>query len=296
MTDIAFSSPQAPVQVIPDDQGGYFSPFKATPSDCEKFVVSDKLGSLTLLEQDSKSGIWKTIPLVQPSLEKTIEVPSYMTQIRPMDANSAPLAAHPLLLRASGDVSILVNGRPVLATPAGVSVITDQSGLLTLTVPTEDISTHTFSVSNTTFQTSTPKSLEVDPSEKINKKLSKISKKEDLDITLPDGTGLLDNTKLTHDQIDAVARTISAAMKRRSDIVSGGSTPSMPLQSCYGFNAESIMQQAQSGVIDMIWVSIASPQEPYSKESLLWDFVANRDAFREHGTGWKDKSRKLTLS
>lgn len=242
-----------PVQVIPEGQGGYFAPFKAAAPDPDKFIVSGDHGSLTLLEQDRLSGIWKRVPLIQPSLDKTIEIQSYMTQIRPLDAKKAPLVSHPLTLRASGEVSVIVNGRAVIANKEGVIVKTDQTGLLMLTVPTNDISTHTFSISDT----GTEKSLIIDPAHKINKKLSGIKTGQDLNITLPDGTKLLEGTKLKPEEINSVAKTISYAMNRRKEIADGKSAESPPLESCIGFNTAAIVEDLQggaaSGVIDMLW-------------------------------------------
>ncbi|KAI9930163.1 hypothetical protein MW887_011973 [Aspergillus wentii] len=248
MTDLDFQSPDPPVQVVPDQQGGYFAPFKATSSSCEAFVFANNVGNLSMLEQDAKSGVWKTIPLIQPSLDKTIQMQSYMTQIKPLNASGGPLINHPVILQASGDTSVIVNGRSVLATRKGISVRTDQTGLLTLTVPTDDISTHTFTVTDASKASTQSTQKFVDPAHKINQKLSKIQHKEDLNIDLGPGKGkLLDGTKLTPEQIEQVAGNIHQAMKTRDSIAQGKTPSSMALESCYGFNAEHIIQGAGSG-------------------------------------------------
>ncbi|CDM32792.1 unnamed protein product [Penicillium roqueforti FM164] len=248
MTDLDFQSPDPPVQVVPDHQGGYFAPFKATSSSCETFVFANNVGNLSMLEQDAKSGIWKTIPLIQPSLDKTIQMQSYMTQIKPLNASGGPLVNHPVILRASGDTSVIVNGRSVLATEKGISVRTDQTGLLTLTVPTDDISTHTFTVTDASKASTKSTQKFVDPAHKINQKLSKIQHKEDLNIDLGPGKGkLLDGTKLTPEQIEQVAGNIHQLMKTRDSIAQGKTPSSVALESCYRFNAEHIIQGAGSG-------------------------------------------------
>lgn len=256
MTDLDFQSPDPPVQVVPDHQGGYFAPFKATSSSCETFVFANSVGNLSMLEQDAKSGIWKTIPLIQPSLDKTIQMQSYMTQIKPLNASGGPLVNHPVILRASGDTSVIVNGRSVLATKKGISVRTDQTGLLTLTVPTDDISTHTFTVTDASRASTKSTQKFVDPAHKINQKLSKIQHKEDLNIDLGPSKGkLLDGTKLTPEQIEQVAGNIHQLMKTRHSIAQGKTPSSVALESCCGFNADHIIQGAGSGVKDMLWES-----------------------------------------
>ncbi|KID73988.1 uncharacterized protein G6M90_00g032490 [Metarhizium brunneum] len=151
-----------------------------------------------MLEQGKSSQIWKPVPIIQPSLDKVIEVQSYMTQIKPISVLGAPLLNYPVILRSSGEMSVIINGRGVVATNAGVAVMTDQSGLLTLTVLTDDILTPKFTVTDALPGSESAKSLAVDPADKINQRLCKLKHKEDLDIDLGPGQGkLLDGTKLT---------------------------------------------------------------------------------------------------
>ncbi|EFY95145.2 hypothetical protein X797_010128 [Metarhizium robertsii] len=255
MTDTHFGVPDpVAVQVVPDHQGGYFAPFKSTPSACEAFVFANNVGNIAMLEQGKSSQIWKPVPIVQPSLDKVIEVQSYMTQIKPISASGAPLLNHPVILRSSGETSVIVNGRGVVATNAGVAVMTDQSGLLTLTVPTDDISTPKFSVTDASPGSESAKSLAVDPADKINQRLCKIKHKEDLDIDLGPGQGkLLDGTKLTPQEIEEVAGCIHEAMKTRRSFDRGETPYTVPLEDSRGFHAQEIIQGAENGVKRMLW-------------------------------------------
>lgn len=139
ITDLDFESADPPVQLIPDHKGGSFAPFKATPTACESFIMADSKGNLSMLEQDQTSGIWKSIPIIQPSLTKNIEVQAYVARVEPLNTLGGQLINHPVILRASVDVSIIVNGQSLVATEKGIAVRTDHLGLLTITVPTDDM-------------------------------------------------------------------------------------------------------------------------------------------------------------
>lgn len=248
---------EEPVQVVPDDQGGRIAPFKATASDTEKIVFSDKEGRLSLLEQD-KSGVWKVSPLMTPSLDKVFSVQSYVSQISPLGKDDSLLPWTSILLRSSDDVSIIVNGRPVLATPDGIRVESDHAGLVTITIPTEDVSTHTFTVSSIPSSTEPlPKEHSFDPSDKIYDSISKIQKGDDLkNVTLSDGSKLVED--VPDEKLDAVVQALAASVNRRNQIKEGLKKTVMGLEleeKIYGWNAHIAAEASASGIKDMLWVS-----------------------------------------
>lgn len=255
MTDVNFESVDPPVQLIPDHKGGSFAPFKATPTACESFIIADSKGNLSMLEQDQISGVWKSIPLIQLSLTKNIEVQAYMTQIKPLNTLGGQLINHPVILRASGDVSVIVNGQSLVATEKGIAVRTDHLGLLTVTVPTDNISMHSFTVTDASAMSIKAIPHAVDPGFKIHRRLSKITYKEDLDIDLGPGKGkLLDHLDLEPDQIEEIANNIHEAIKSRESIIRGKPLNSKALHHCRGWNAHKIINH-ERGFVDMLWVS-----------------------------------------
>jgi hypothetical protein len=252
-----------PVQVVPDYQGGRFAPFKSTPSACETFVYADKNGNIFMLEQGEKSQLWKPVPIVQPSLDQATEVQSYVTQIKAMGVDGHPLSNHPVILSCSVDTSIIANGRNVLATTAGVKIITDQNAFINLTIPAVDIAAPIFSVSDAApLVSGAPMGaipMHVDPAIKIHQTLSKIKNKEDLDIDLGQGKGkLLDGTKLKPEEVQKVAEQIHATMKARDTVLKGVTnitSTKEPFPESRGYNSESAAEPVSSGFTDMLWVS-----------------------------------------
>ncbi|KAI1169625.1 hypothetical protein F4777DRAFT_201781 [Nemania sp. FL0916] len=247
-------SSAAPVQVVPEHQGGHFAPFKSTPSSCETFVFADKVGNIAMLEQGTKTQLWKPVPIVQPSLDKVTKIQSYMTQIKALSASGAPLLNHPVMLSCSVDTSVIANGRSIVANTTGIKVMTDQHGLVTLTVPAVDIATPTFSITDASSRLTAAKSLSIDPADKIYRKLSHIQHKEDLDIDLGPGKGkLLDGTKLTPTEIEHAAATIHAAMQARTQIVRRQKLAAAASDVCHRPNAAQETHGAGSGFTDMLW-------------------------------------------
>ncbi|KAF8534147.1 hypothetical protein BDD12DRAFT_896944 [Trichophaea hybrida] len=114
-----------------------------------------------------------------------------MTQITISDIKKLPMIDSEVILKCSGSVSIIANGRSVAADPSGTPVRTDQSGLLTLTIPTEDIYSYTLSVQSPGGKGQV---FMVDATEKVNQELSKIQTGKDLEnATLQDDSKLLDD-------------------------------------------------------------------------------------------------------
>lgn len=252
-TDLALASLKPPVQVVPDGAGGYFCPLKATASDPEKFISASPDGRLLLLEQDSVSGLWTATPLVTPALTKIIDVPAYMTQVMPLSAAGVPVLGCPVTLRASGEVSIIVNGRPVVATPGGVTVTTDQAGYVTLVIPTDDISSFTFTVSAAGADPQL--GVTVDPSSPVHERLSKTLEQDLEDVTLPDGTRLMQDSHLKREQIHGAADAMKAALKQRQYLVAGVGDAERPWEAPGGYRVGEICGTPWEGIKDMFWVS-----------------------------------------
>lgn len=266
--DITLTSNGTPVQVIPDGQGGAFSPFKPASNSPEQFIVANSRGVLSLLQQDGAQGLWKTVPFFTPALETNVEFQSYTTQITIRGSDKMPLVDSDVTLKSSGLVTIIANGRQIVAGPIGVPVKTDQYGLITLIIPTEDISCYTFTVTGATGGELEGKSFVVDPTEKVNAVLDKIHSGSDLtNVTLPSGKKLLDGTNLKPAEIEQAAKAIEAIQSARKDILKGTSTqkaqPQLSAKLTLGIvevNAQlvglepEVTIQSKDSFIDMAWV------------------------------------------
>lgn len=252
------SSPKSPIQVIPDGAGGYFCPLKATETDSDKFIASSNSGSLSLLEQDSVSGLWKATPLMTPALNKIVDVPSYMTQIQPLSATGMPLLNSEVNLQASGDISIIVNGRPVVASPRGLTVETDHGGYVTLVIPTEDISSTAFTVSVPEHGAGSQNTVSVDPSHQVHERLANTLDQHNLeDVILPSGKRLMEGTSLSKEEIHAAADTIKAALKRRKYALLGpGDSERQAEEMLVGYNLDELVASSSKGISEMFWVSV----------------------------------------
>lgn len=251
-----------PVQVIPNDLGGRFSAFRASASSPEQFIFSNNHGVLTLLQHDPVLGLWNPSPFFTPALETIVDIPSYTTQITLRGPDKMPLVLADVQLRFSGSISIIANGRSIVAGLAPVPVRTDHSGLITLIIPTNDISSLTFTVA-----AADGKLFSVDPAERVNSVLSKIQSGQDLINTiLPSGGGLLEGTSLTPREIDMAADAIKAAQQARTTIirrsVSGSEgfgaavahqlLPLPRMETLVGFNTEVFLQGR--AIVEMLWV------------------------------------------
>ncbi|PKY06356.1 hypothetical protein P168DRAFT_325235 [Aspergillus campestris IBT 28561] len=236
-----FTGSKLAVPVIPDGQGGYFTPFKATSTDVEKFVFADSNGQLSMLEQDQESGIWNRCPLITPALKEVFPVQGYVSQIALLGPDKLPVASERAILRSSGDVSVIANGRPVLATPAGVEVRSDEGGLVTITVPTQDVSTYTFTVSNVASATDDSPTLSgFDPSDKVFGKLANVKSSDDLK-----KTGLVSG--VPDDDLDNVVSVLQAAVQRRGEVLTA--SPTQPNADNETYSAE----LAAMGIQEMFW-------------------------------------------
>ena len=217
MASTDFTSVESPIPVIPKQEGGSFSVFKSATAGYEQLLVSDSAGALSIIRHDPALGFWNAVPFYTPSLEKVFDIRCYSTQIAVFDADKKPCINSEVLLKSSGFANILVNGLSVQVSPTGLPVVTD--GVLTLIVPTDGIASYAFSLTSTEDTSDPDGAFPIDPTLKVFDALSKIQHGDDLkNAKTQTGQPLLQNSKLSDDDIDQVAGAITAAVSARENV------------------------------------------------------------------------------
>lgn len=220
VAEVDMAKPKPPVMV--ESEFANFSPFKAIDGQLDQYIVSNSTTGLSLRQHDPISGMWNASPFYVPATSTNLEIPSYTTQISLTDKDNRPLSNHDVHLGSDGHASIIANGLPIVSHPDGVAVQADQYGLITLTIPTSDISTQAFWIRSLVDGTQ----FNIDPAEKVHQKLGLITCGDDLrNVQLPshDGkgpTGLLDNTKATAKEIDQAGQAIFDAYNLHKQLMS----------------------------------------------------------------------------
>lgn len=187
-------------------------------------VTNDKSGNLTLLEQSSGLGMWRTTPFYAPSPTSCTPVDSYTVTIRAIDSsNRQPLADALISVSASSTVAGLVNGENLVITEKAQQLLADDQGLLNLIIPTTDLAAQVLRIGN--VQTRDGVDLVLDPvsydpakkpMDKMRQALKDASTSEKLsDLKAQDGAKLLDSdvtqdTKLMRGAHSALQQCVRA--------------------------------------------------------------------------------------
>lgn len=204
------------VPLLPDGQGGRFSALVSRDGEILQVIVADTYGVLTLLQQNVSDGLWTNTPLYTPSLTVNRNFQAYTVHVDLLDAALTPLARQTILLTSSRWSEIVVNGRSVSVGPAGVPVVSDAAGTVTLLVPTEDISAATISLSNADGSPALfPTPVLIDPTFKVNQKLKTINTGDDLrNAQLQSGGSLLSDIDVSDADVDETAKAIAQLHSR----------------------------------------------------------------------------------
>lgn len=265
---------------------GNFAPFVAPDKSALQLIVATSDNKLSLLQQNTMSGIWTTMPFYTPSLTENIEYDAFFTRMTLRAADRRLLSQETFLLKCpDGWTEILVNGRSLVVGPDGVPVISDARGTLTLITPTDDISSPSFILTDAgpSFAAHLGGAeFTIYPDKKVIDKISTIRTGDDLrKAKLPDGTKVLEGSNASDNDIDLAAQTIAQLGDQRDNIASGASSRSSIARSLpdsdrrsfrvgrvrtgkdikeikiiAGVNAERIL--AAKSIVDVDWVSFLS--------------------------------------
>ncbi|KAE9371700.1 hypothetical protein N431DRAFT_559154 [Stipitochalara longipes BDJ] len=210
--------------LIPDGLGGIFSPLISPDGKILQLIIADMFGVLTKLTLDTETKNWTTAPFYTPSLTENVEFQAYTVHINLTNPDLTPMIDQSVLLKSSGWVDIVVNGRNARIGPTGTPVLTDSDGILTLLVGADDISSYVFSVDNIPHG---PRHFHepaaCDPTFKVVKLLDSIHDEDDLlNAKLQSGGTLLQGTTVPKSEIREAAEGIEALQARRKVVPADG--------------------------------------------------------------------------
>lgn len=215
---VDFIDPMEVVPLIPEGQGGTFSPFIASKTATQQLIISTPSATeLTMLQQDMVSGLWKTKKLYVPSLDEMIEFDAYMTRIFVKNDEKEPVANEDFVLKSpEGFIDIDVNGRSVIVGPEGVNIRSDPQGSIILVIPTDDIDAYQFTLENNDYL---PNGYEIDPMAKVHHKLDSLNSGDALR-NAKDGYGkpLLESSDLSDDEIDEIGKALCAVNNAKKNL------------------------------------------------------------------------------
>lgn len=212
-------------QLIPDGAGGRISGLLSTSKDNQNVLVNtlvsvNEKGFLTVLQQASDTGMWEVQPFYTPSSTNNMEVQSFTLRIRALSDDTSTnysIARCQLHLTSSGFIEVLANRETTTLDQDGGWYETDDTGVLTIIISTEDISCHTVQVDKFKPQTGVETPITVallNPTQKLNTKLMVIKTGEDLaNAKTQTGQNLITPGSVSAKDLDSAANMITELNK-----------------------------------------------------------------------------------
>ncbi|QRV95144.1 hypothetical protein RhiJN_23162 [Ceratobasidium sp. AG-Ba] len=225
-----------PVPLCPAGTCAEFAPLLDPRSLSQALVVVSSDGEMSLLEQAPLSRIWKETRFEVPSATHNREYTAYATHIQLADSAGRPVPRTSARLACSDWVTALVNGRTVVIGTSGTDIMTDDRGTVTIIVPTQDVSTFTFTLTTpTTGLIPADRPVVIDPSAKAKAKLATIGHGQNLaDVRLPDGSPLVDPNRT---DLDSASDAIKQLHGMLSNTSNKNPSPAKPIESVWDFFA-----------------------------------------------------------
>lgn len=237
----------SPTPFLPADGGlaklktSQYAPVLHPALSSQTLLILDEHNNLSALEQimgaraDASEGAWQQVPLLAQDNNSIKEVNAYMVHVEISDEHGLPAVTAKYGLKASRRTTLLINGSEYTLSDNNTATIveTNERGILTLVIPTEDIACPTFSLfdcesSFTSTDLLQPPKLArtiiVDPSAKALDNLATLfdGSKDIRKLTDANGRPLIDGSKVN----DQDARKITEALSRLHEIRKDmGNTP-----------------------------------------------------------------------
>ncbi|KAF8956273.1 hypothetical protein BDZ97DRAFT_1852590 [Flammula alnicola] len=193
-----------------------FSPLLDSKSKSQSLVVLGESDQVLLMTQSGDTKMWKSLPLMIENTAKVTEVQAFVSHIEVKDADGLPVALGDYTLSSSGWTKALINGRESVLDSHPVVVRTNERGIITIVVPTEDISSYFYTIDNSANAKPEHRlrnSHTFDPSKKMQDRLGTAFAGKSLrDIDTPEGK-LLEGSKATDEDI----REAEKALKQMPD-------------------------------------------------------------------------------
>lgn len=152
MSVVESRSIPAPVLLLPSGKASSFAPLITRPTAnnshnvWQMLVSNDKYGNLTLLEQASDLGLWRTRPFYYNDEENNYEVQSYSMTIKAFNADGSPVTDASVRVASASAVTGILNGRDVTLTYGGNWYQADSEGVLNFIIPTKTIGTQILTI------------------------------------------------------------------------------------------------------------------------------------------------------
>ncbi|KAJ1547481.1 hypothetical protein HK096_002710, partial [Nowakowskiella sp. JEL0078] len=200
----------SPVPLLTRKQnGGRFAAIMDPISHSQQLFVhgdSDNK-NITLLQQSSDTRLWKTSPILIPSINKNFDAPSFTSHINIIGSDGKISVYKNFTLRSSGWADLIVNGKPMIIGTDGEIVTADSRGNITIIGLVTDISSHVFTLQDAPNSTIlNGQSYIIDPASKLRSGLGEIKSVDDLDnATTKKGKKVMEGSTASHeDRIKAV--------------------------------------------------------------------------------------------
>ena len=193
--DSSMTALTPPVVLLEAASGGKFAALLHGDTASQHLYVLGSTGIMTQLEQSGTTRLWQSSPYVLPSTGINFPFTSFTAQVKIAGADGLPVGVdksitHQVQLSCDSVMTVTVNGVVCTVTPTGVAVDIDQSGSITILIPTDTCSSPLFHVtdvpgaSETSFNGTT---LTIDPSVQVKITLGNIHNVTDLAASLPPG-------------------------------------------------------------------------------------------------------------
>jgi len=219
-------------------QGGHFEAVLRPSDHGQQLFVASQQGHITVLQQNPIDRVWETQQLNVPSLNQLIVFSAFVSHIHITESatnyttTTAPIVSGKVLLCcSSGLLDGIVNGKSVSIGEHGVEVTTDCRGNITVVVPADDIATHLLIIKDVAASSSSTKPIlqgkqyVIDPAKKVKDRLATVHSGDDLrNVTLPDGSKLLDGSTASSEDVNAAAAAISKMHSRATTSASSASS------------------------------------------------------------------------
>lgn len=201
-----------PTLLLPAGSNAEFAPIIDPSSTSQVLVILDDSNQLSLLEQSVDTQVWTRTPFLVERQEKMTEISAFVTHIEVKDAEKSPLPNTSFTLSSSAWVSVLVNGVFRAVPTKGTSVKTDARGIITLVVPSQDMSCYTFTLKDVAGSSYLPANgISINPASKVSQRLSTIKSADDLkNFKTGNGKNLLEGSGASEDDIKNAAGALSA--------------------------------------------------------------------------------------
>jgi hypothetical protein len=141
-----------PALLLPEGSTSSFSACVTTPDPLngnvtrQMLISNDSGGHLSLLEQSSDLGLWRSTPFYAPSSTKSTPVQSYTVTVKAKNKSGQAANNASLFVSASSTVSALLNGTNILLTKEPAWLECDTQGSLDFIIPTNSLSSQVITV------------------------------------------------------------------------------------------------------------------------------------------------------